>query len=151
VQLTRYTDYAVRVLLHVGAQEEGNLSSIAEIAQVYGISRNHLMKVVQDLGQAGFLETVRGRNGGLRLGRPADEIGIGELVRHTETGFNLVDCSTCIVAPACTLPRVLNEATRAFLAVLDKYTLADILSRKADLRGIFGSVEPTASEVQALN
>jgi Rrf2 family transcriptional regulator, nitric oxide-sensitive transcriptional repressor len=138
MQLTRYTDYAVRVLLHVGARDEGDLSSIPEIARVYGISRNHLMKVVQDLGQAGFLTTVRGRGGGLKLGRPAEQITIGEIVRHTETGFDLVDCSSCIIASACTLPRILNEATRAFLDVLDRYTLADVLSRRADLRGLFG-------------
>ncbi|RVT90923.1 Rrf2 family transcriptional regulator [Sphingomonas crocodyli] len=148
MQLTRYTDYAVRVLLHVGARDEGDLSSIAEIAHVYDISRNHLMKVVQDLGQAGFLETVRGRNGGLRLGRPADEISIGEIVRHTETGFDLVDCSSCIVAPACTLPRILNEATRAFLAVLDRYTLADVLSRRADLRGLFGNFRTLEDKIK---
>jgi Rrf2 family nitric oxide-sensitive transcriptional repressor len=142
MQLTRYTDYAVRVLLHVGARDEGALSSIKEIAEVYDISRNHLMKVVQDLGQAGFLTTVRGRGGGLKLGRPADEITIGAIVRHTEAGFDLVDCSACLIAPACSLPKILNEAVGAFLAVLDRYTLADVLSRKTDLRGLFGGVEP---------
>ena len=148
MQLTRYTDYAVRVLLHVGARDEGSLSSIAEIAHVYAISRNHLMKVVQDLGQAGFLETVRGRNGGLKLGHPADEITIGSVVRHTETGFDLVDCSTCIIAPACSLPKILNEATLAFLAVLDRYTLADVLNRRADLRSLFGGFEPLKKAIQ---
>lgn len=138
MQLTRYTDYAVRVLLHVGARDKEQRSSIGEIAEVYGISRNHLMKVAQDLGQAGFLTTVRGRGGGLQLGRPAEDITIGEIVRHTETGFDLVDCTSCIVAPACSLPRILNEATAAFLAVLDRYTLADVLSRRADLRGLLG-------------
>lgn len=142
MQLTRYTDYSVRVLLHVGARDEGDLSSIAEIAQTYDISRNHLMKVVQDLGQAGFLETVRGRNGGLRLGRSPEEITVGQIVRHTETSFQLVDCTTCIVAPACTLPRAFNEATQAFLAVLDRYTLADALVRRDDLRRIFGNFAP---------
>ncbi|WP_285016894.1 Rrf2 family transcriptional regulator [Novosphingobium sp. fls2-241-R2A-195] len=142
MQLTRYTDYAVRVLLHVGARDEGDLSSIAEIAQTYDISRNHLMKVVQDLGQAGFLETVRGRGGGLRLGRQANEITVGEVVRHTETGFQLVDCTSCIVHTACTLPRVFNEATRAFLDVLDRYTLADALTRRDDLRRIFRTFAP---------
>ncbi len=148
MQLTRYTDYAVRVLLHVGARDEGALSSIAEIAEVYDISRNHLMKVVQDLGQAGFLKTVRGRGGGLKLGRPADEITIGAIVRHTEGGFDLVDCSNCLIAPACSLPKILNEATRAFRAVLDRYTLADVLNRKADLRGLFGGVEPLKKTIK---
>ncbi len=148
MQLTRYTDYAVRVLLHVGARDEGSLSSIAEIAEVYGISRNHLMKVVQDLGQAGFLNTVRGRGGGLKLGRPAGEITIGSIIRHTEGGFDLVDCSACLIAPACSLPKILNEATGAFLAVLDRYTLADVLNRKADLRGLFGRVEPLKKAIK---
>jgi len=150
MQLTRYTDYAVRVLLHVGARDEGGLSSIQEIADVYDVSKDHLKKVTQDLGQAGFLETVRGRNGGLRLGRPAHLITIGQIVRHTETGFDLVDCSSCIIAPACTLPRILNEATRAFLAVLDKYTLGDVLTRRADLRGIFDRVAPLKEVIKAI-
>lgn len=139
MQLTRYTDYALRVLMHVGSRERGELASIHEIAQVYNISRNHLMKVVQDLGQAGFLETVRGRNGGIRLGRPASEIGIGALIRHTEHSFDLIDCSTCIIVPACGVPRMLAEAMRAFLDVLDKYTLADLLhDHEPELRQIFG-------------
>ncbi len=141
MQLTRFTDYAIRVLLHVGAREDG-LSSISEIATTYKISKNNLMKVVQDLGQAGFLTTVRGRGGGLKLARAAGEIRIGEVVRHTEPGFELVDCGSCIIAPACTLPRVLNEATEAFLGVLDKYTIEDILVRRVDLRRIFGTFEP---------
>lgn len=148
MQLTRYTDYAVRVLLHVGAREEGALSSIGEIAEVYDISRSHLMKVVNDLGQAGFLTTVRGRGGGLKLGRPAEEITIGLIVRHTEAGFDLVDCSSCLIAPACSLPKILNEAVRAFLGVLDRYTLADVLSRRADLRGLFGSLEPLKNTIK---
>lgn len=138
MQLTRYTDYAIRIMLHVGAQEEKDLSSIAQIADAYNISKNHLMKVVQHLGQGGFLTTIRGRNGGLRLGRPVAEITIGQLVRYTEQGFDLVDCSNCIVAPACTLPRILAEATQAFLAVLDRYTLEAVLDRKINLRRLFG-------------
>ncbi|WP_420138913.1 Rrf2 family transcriptional regulator [Sphingomonas sp.] len=148
MQLTRYTDYAIRVLLHVGARDEGSLSSIAEIATVYDISKSHLMKVVQDLGQAGFLATVRGRNGGLKLGRAADQISIGAIVRHTEQGFDLVDCSSCVIAPACGLPNILNEATRAFLDVLDRYTLADVLSRRADLRGLFGGFQPLKKTIK---
>ncbi|AHE53127.1 hypothetical protein NX02_07000 [Sphingomonas sanxanigenens DSM 19645 = NX02] len=146
--MTRYTDYAVRVLLHVGARDEGDLSSIAEIAQVYDISKDTLKKIVQDLNQAGFVTAVRGRNGGLKLGRPAGDITIGAIVRHTETGFDLVDCSSCLIAPACTLPRILNEATQAFLAVLDRYTLADVLSRRADLRGLFGNFAPLKTVIK---
>ncbi|MBB4858600.1 Rrf2 family nitric oxide-sensitive transcriptional repressor [Novosphingobium chloroacetimidivorans] len=148
MQLTRYTDYAIRVLLHVGARDEGSLSSISEIAKTYDISKSHLMKVVQDLGQAGFLTTVRGRTGGLKLGRDAKDITIGEVVRHTEQGFDLVDCSSCIIAPACGLPNILSEATRAFLAVLDRYTLSDVLSRRADLRGLFGGFQPLKKTIK---
>jgi Rrf2 family nitric oxide-sensitive transcriptional repressor len=142
MQLSRYTDYAMRVMVHVGSRDAGTLSSIAEIASIYGISKNHLMKVVQDLGQAHYLETVRGRNGGLRLGRPAGEISIGDLVRHTENGFDLVDCSNCLIAPACSLPKILNEATQAFLGVLDRYSLDDILVAKIDLKRLFGALAP---------
>ena len=148
MKLTRYTDYAMRVLMHLAARDEG-LSSIAEVARVYGISQNHLMKVVQDLGKAGYVETVRGRSGGIRLGRPAGEINIGALVRHTEEWHELVDCSTCLIAGACVLPRVLDEATRAFLGVLDKYTLADLLDRRAGLRRLFGIEERGELEAAA--
>src|ERR1700757_289879 len=100
MRFTRYTDYAMRVLIHLGVHD-GELVSIAEIARAYDISHANLMKVVQDLGQAGYVETVRGRHGGVRLARPANAIGLGELVRHTESGFALVDCGQCVIAPAC--------------------------------------------------
>jgi Rrf2 family nitric oxide-sensitive transcriptional repressor len=106
MRLTRYTDYAMRVLLHLAARDDGDLSSIGEIAGLYKISQNHLMKVVQDLGKAGFVRTVRGRGGGIALARPADQIIVGQVVRQTEEGFQLVDCAGCVIAPACTLPRV---------------------------------------------
>jgi Rrf2 family transcriptional regulator, nitric oxide-sensitive transcriptional repressor len=137
MKLTRYTDYAMRVLIHLAVNDR-DLASIAEIARAYDISQNHLMKVVQDLGGAGYVETVRGRNGGIRLGRPADQINVGELVRHTEAGFDLMDCPHCLIAPACGLTRVLNEATAAFLGVLDKYSVADLVGRRPDLRALFG-------------
>lgn len=136
MRLTRYTDYALRVLMYLGARDD-RLCSIAEISRAYGISQNHLMKVVHDLGKAGFVATTRGRAGGIRLARPAEAIRIGEVVRHTEDGFDLVDCDDCVIALACALPQVLNEATRAFMAVLDARTLADILSQRGELLGMF--------------
>lgn len=136
MRLTRYTDYAMRVLIHLATH--GGRSSIAEIAQVYGISQSNLMKVVHDLGRGGFVATSRGRTGGIRLGRAPAQIVVGEVVRRTEGGFELVDCGSCMIARACTLPRILNEATAAFLAVLDCYTLADLVDRRADLRQLFG-------------
>ncbi len=106
------------------------------------------MKVVQDLGKAGFVRTVRGRGGGIALARPADQIVVGQVVRQTEEGFQLVDCSQCLIAPACSLPRVLNEATAAFIAVLDKYTVADLLDRRSQMRTLFG-INDRAALVEA--
>lgn len=136
MRLTRYSDYAMRVLLHLGAEPD-RMASIGSIAKAYGISRNHLMKVVHDLGKAGFVESVRGRSGGIRLARSPEKINLGEVLRHTEDGFDLVDCTQCIIAPACGMTAVVHEALGAFLAVFDRYSLADILGRKADLLAIF--------------
>lgn len=136
MRLTRYTDYAMRVLLYVGARPE-RLCSIAEISRAYGISQNHLMKVVHDLGKAGYLASARGRFGGIKLGRAAEDIIVGAVVRHTEDGFDLVDCGTCIIAPACGLTGALREALAAFLAVLDGYTLADLLAKRSEIANLF--------------
>jgi len=141
MRLTRYTDYAMRVLIHLAARP-GELCSIGEISRGYGISQNHLMKVVNDLARAGYIASSRGRTGGIRLGRPPEEINVGAVVRHTEEGFALVDCGSCMIAPACGLPGVLNQALAAFMGVLDRYSLADLAVRKAELRGLFGLVEP---------
>lgn len=131
MRLTRYTDYAMRVLLYL-ARDPQELRSISDISKAYDISQNHLMKVVSDLVGAGYLQSARGRNGGVRLARPAEQINIGALVRHTEDGFDLVGCGSCIIAPACGLTSVLDEAVQAFMAVLDKYSLADVLARGTD-------------------
>lgn len=131
MRLSRYTDYALRVLLYLGRQP-GELASIAEMARGFAISQSHLMKVVSDLVGAGYLESVRGRNGGVRLARPPGDIRIGALVRHTEDDFDLAACGTCLIAPACGLTSMFDEALIAFLGVLDTYTLADALGRKGD-------------------
>jgi Rrf2 family nitric oxide-sensitive transcriptional repressor len=131
VKLTRYTDYALRVLMHLAARPE-RLSSISEIARGYGISHNHLMKVVHDLRKNGYVAAVRGRSGGIRLGRRASEINIGDVVRHTEEGFDLVNCAACVIAPACGLTGVLAQALGAFMRVLDGYTLADLVADRSE-------------------
>ena len=131
MKLTRYTDYALRVLMHLAARPD-RLASIGEIARSYAISQNHLMKVVHDLRKEGFVAAVRGRSGGIRLARPPEEINIGEVVRHTEDGFDLVDCSTCVIAPACALTGALNAALGAFMATLDGYTLADLVGQRRE-------------------
>lgn len=141
MRLTRYTDYAMRVLLYLAARPD-RLCSIAEIAGAYGISQNHLMKVVSDLVGAGYLDSVRGRSGGVRLARPPAEINIGAVVRHTEDGFDLVDCGSCVIAPACGLTGALAQALSAFMKVLDGYTLESLTSRRLDMAGLFDGVRP---------
>lgn len=136
MRLTRYTDYAMRVLLYLAARQD-RLCSIAEIAGAYGISQNHLMKVVSDLAGAGYLVSVRGRSGGVRLARPPSEINIGAVVRHTEDGFDLVDCGSCIIAPACGLTGALAQALAAFMKVLDGYTLENLMNKRLDMSGLF--------------
>ncbi|MBU3076434.1 Rrf2 family transcriptional regulator [Sphingomonas quercus] len=141
MKLTLFTDYSMRVLIHLGGRPE-RLCSIAEIARTHAISQNHLMKVVNQLVRAGYVESVRGRFGGIRLGRPPEEINIGALVRHTEDGFCLVDCGNCVIAPACGLTSVLKEALAAFLAVFDRYTLADLLTRRDDIARLLMASAP---------
>ncbi len=136
MRLTRYTDYAMRVLLYLGAQPD-RVCSIAEIARAYGISQNHLMKVAHDLGKAGYVEGIRGRSGGIRLARPADAINVGAVVRHTEEGFELAECGDCVIAPACGLTGALAEALAAFMKVLDGHTLADLLKKRSKLMDLF--------------
>lgn len=134
MRLKSYTDYALRVLMHLAAKPD-RLSSIAEMARTYRISHNHLMKVVHDLRKQGYLDAVRGRTGGIRLARPAAEISVGQVVRHTESGFDLVDCGSCVIAPACALTGALHEARDAFMAVLDRYSLAELVEeRRSGLR-----------------
>src|SRR5690606_34278743 len=111
---TLFTDYSMRVLLYLAARPDRRCS-IAEIAQAYRISQNHLMKVVNDLARSGYIDSVRGRGGGICLGKQPQEINIGALIRHTEEGFDLVDCPSCVIAPACGMTSVLREAVSAFL------------------------------------
>ena len=132
MHLTRYTDYSLRVLLYLGTHED-RVCSISEIAKAYGISQNHLMKVVHNLGKAGYVKSVRGRLGGVRLAKACEEINIGAVVRLMEEDLQLVDCGSCLIAPACGLTSALNTALSAFMAVLDGFTLADLMKRRAGL------------------
>ena len=131
MRLTSFTDYSLRTLLFLSANRD-RLVTIQDIADLHAISKNHLMKVVYQLGQSGLVETVRGRNGGLRLGKEPKDINIGALVRATETDFFMAECfdrdtDICPLTQDCKLKHTLNDATRAFLAVLDQQTLADML------------------------
>jgi Rrf2 family nitric oxide-sensitive transcriptional repressor len=133
MHLTLHADYSLRVLLYLAARPE-RLVSTQEVSQAYGISKNHLVRVVQALGRHGFVQVRPGRSGGICLARAPEEICLGKVFRVTEPDFHLVECfdrgtNTCPIAPACGLIGVLVEARDAFLAVLDKYTLADVLKR----------------------
>lgn len=141
MRLTRYTDYALRTLIHLALHEE-RICSIGEISRTYEISHNHLMKVVNALAHYGFIETVRGRAGGMRLARPPREITVGEVVRRTEEGFNLAECSGCALSPACGLTGVLAMGVAAMLAVFDAYTIADLLTDKATMRRLLKRESP---------
>lgn len=133
MRLTRYTDYSLRVLIYLAIHAD-RLCSIAEIAEKYDISHNHLMKVVHGLAQSGFIATTRGPKGGIKLARQPEKITVGELVRATEDELTLADCDTCRIAPACLLTGIFAEGTSAMLSVFDRYTLADILGRQTQLR-----------------
>ena len=130
MRLTLHTDYALRVLIHVGTAD-GKLITINDIAETFDISKQHLMKVVNDLSQKGYLDTVRGRGGGIRLRRPPRDINIGQVVRQTEETLHVLGClgqrGYCRIERVCVLRGALHDATQAFLAVLDGYSLADLI------------------------
>jgi Rrf2 family nitric oxide-sensitive transcriptional repressor len=131
MRLTSFTDYTLRSLMYLGMNRD-KLVTIQEIADMHDISKNHLTKVVHQLGASGLVETVRGRNGGLRLNREPEDINIGEVVRDSESDFHIAECfesdaGSCAFLRDCKLKRKLSEATEAFLHVLDGMTLADIL------------------------
>ena len=131
MRLTDYTDYALRVLMYVGAHP-GRLVTIQEIADNHGISKNHLTKVVHRLGVAGLVTTMRGRTGGIRLALAPSSITLGAVVRMTEPDFTMVECfdetrNTCTLSPTCVLKHALGRATSAYLQELDRMTLADVL------------------------
>ncbi len=140
MQITRYTDYGIRVLVYC-ALRRGALATTQEIADRYAISGNHLVKVVQELSRLGYVEAVRGKGGGLRLARPPDAINLGELVRALED-MDLVECyeagNACRITPACRLKGILGEALRAFIGVLSCYTLADVVAAPAETARLLG-------------
>ncbi|ARW38187.1 nitric oxide-sensing transcriptional repressor NsrR [Bacillus amyloliquefaciens] len=144
MKLTNYTDYSLRVLIFLASRPSEELSNIKEIADTYSISKNHLMKVIYRLGQLGYVETIRGRGGGIRLGMIPEDINIGEVVRNTEDDFNIAECfdsqkNLCIISPACNLKNLLYEALQAYLAVLDKYTLRDLVKNKEEIMRLLRS------------
>ena len=143
MHITRYTDYSLRVLIYLAAQPDDALSTIAAIAQSYDISKNHLMKIVQALNTQGYVQTVRGKFGGLRLARAPADINLGNIVRQFEQGSPLVECfgegNQCLITPACQLKNIFAQAMEQFFSELDQYTLADLVptQQKIPLQAIF--------------
>jgi Rrf2 family nitric oxide-sensitive transcriptional repressor len=139
MRLTHFSDYALRLMMYAAARQEqrkDQLVTIEETAELYGLSRAHLMKVANQLTRAGFLKATRGRNGGLSLAKKPEKIRLGDVVRATEPDFALVECfesgNQCLITPRCRLRGVLHEAMGAFMRVLDGHTLADLLLSPAD-------------------
>jgi len=147
MQLTQFSDYAVRTLIYLGLNRD-RLVTIEEIARAYGISESHLTKVVHKLGRIGVAETVRGRHGGLRLSRMPEDVNIGWLIRQTEENLTLVECfdhanSRCPVTGICGFAGMLSDALLAFLGTLDRYSLQDIMPNRDALGarlGVFSDV-----------
>ena len=136
MRVTTQSDYAFRVLIFAALHGD-RPARIADIAQRYGISKSHLTKVVWHLSEAGFLVTSRGRRGGLRLARPPEDINLGDVLRKIEDNRSLVECfgpgNACVITPACAARRMFREAQEAFFSVFDKYSLADLLTRRSAL------------------
>lgn len=143
MRLTNYSDFALRTLIYLAVRpDRDELATINEIAEAYQISKSHLTKIIHQLAQLGFIDSVRGKNGGIRLARPPEQINLGEVVRHTEKDFDIVPCfevrerdlndepnrigSPCAIQPVCQLQHVFAKATQAFIEVMSTYTLADI-------------------------
>lgn len=147
MQLTLHADYAFRVLLYLGSQPEDHVASTREISKAYGISRHHLVRVVQTLARHGYVTISGGRAGGVSLARDPREIRLGDVIRNAETNLKVVECfdkttNTCPIINVCQLKPVLNLALNAFLSVMDGYTLADMLAHngKPRLAKLFSSI-----------
>ncbi|MCX7109960.1 MAG: Rrf2 family transcriptional regulator [Proteobacteria bacterium] len=152
MQLTQFSDFSFRVLIYLARLPEPGMATILEISEYFKISRNHLVKVVNNLANQGFILTTRGKGGGLKLGRPAHSISVGEVFRSSEPTLDLVECfnmktNQCCIARACGLKGELYEARQAFMAVLDKYTLADAAAgTPAFPQRLVGDTPPTITE-----
>lgn len=136
MRLTRFTDYAMRVLFFM-ACKPNELVTVGQIAKTYDISQNHLVKVVQDLVRHGYVVSTKGRGGGMRLAIPPNQLNLGQIVRKFEPDMQLIDCIGCHIHSACTLPGPLHKAVSAFIRVLDEYTLDDIVRTSPNMPALF--------------
>lgn len=145
MRIQTYTDYALRVLMYMALKGQEKVT-VDEIAGAYGISRNHVMKIVQDLAHQGYVTTVRGRSGGAQLAAPPESISVGALVRGCESNAALVSCfgdsGSCCIASACVLRTAFAEAQEAFFAALDSYTLADLIAPQQALAALLTPADP---------
>jgi len=146
MKLTTFSDYSIRVIMYLGIKH-GELANISDIAKAYNISENHLTKVVHHLGQQGYVETVRGKGGGLRMIRDPKTINLGEIIRNSEGDTGFLPCldteGACCIQSTCKLMGILREAQIAMFAVLDRYTLADLLTQESNLTRILMNPNPS--------
>lgn len=153
MQLTTHTDYSLRVLIYLALHENEGQATVQDIARCYGISGNHVAKVAQTLAQLGYVKSQRGRGGGLVLARPVCEMGVGELVRHTEN-LKLLECfgpdSTCPIAPSCKLKNLLWNAQQAFLKVLDSCTVEDLVTNDQELLSLLAATGVAIKPIRVL-
>ena len=147
MRLTRFTDYSLRVLIYLGLQQN-QLVTIRRISDTYGISRNHLMKVVSGLTRMGYLNAQRGPGGGLRLARPPEQINLAEVIKDTEEDLVMVECfdgeGNCPITPVCNLHYIIGEALGAFFRTLKMYTLKDLIEPQKDLSSLLKAAEEAA-------
>ncbi len=153
MQLTRFTDYSLRVLMYLGGQFD-HLVTIKEIARKHNVSKNHLMKVVHGLATYGYIVTVRGRGGGMRLSRRPEKINLGDVVRDTEENMNIAECfgvdaQSCTLLPACVLKSVLTEARKNFLATLNMYQLSDLIHAQMEAGALTQVASPATARKSA--
>lgn len=147
MRLTRFTDYSLRVLIYLGLQPD-HLVTIRCISDSYGISRNHLMKVVSLLTRMGYLKAQRGPGGGIRLAREPDQINLADVIRDTEEDLVMVECfdedGHCIITPACKLQQIIGQALKAYLDTLESHTLEDLLQPQKELSQLLDIPEKVA-------
>ena len=139
MRVTKFSDFALRILIFLEAQPKDRLTTIAELANIYSISTNHVRVVVHKLGKLGYIDCIQGKGGGIKLKKDANSISVGDVIRNTENDFYVVECfnpdyeTDCAIAKACKLKGVMREALNAFLSVLDQYTIADLTVNKASI------------------
>ncbi|KTD16711.1 Rrf2 family transcriptional regulator [Legionella jordanis] len=144
MQLTQFTDYSLRALIYIALKKE--LCTINDIAKAYGISSNHLVKIIHNLAKMGIIRTLRGKSGGIVMAKNPADLNLGELIIKLEPHFDLVPCfnkekANCCIAPACKLKRILFDAKENFIAILKQYSLADILDNPIELKSLLSATE----------